>query len=808
LDREVAVDPEMLGKVFENMLEVTERKTKGAYYTPREIVHYMCQESLIHYLDNRLNSYATFYREWGADQLSLFGNEHQQGQLKFEDKYTDIRVPKEDLETLIRKGFLAMENDQRVLNEGRETRTYNFKLPETVRKHAKDIDKALGDIRICDPAIGSGAFPVGLLHEIVNARLALAPHTGNAMSPYELKRHAIAECLYGVDIDPSAIDIARLRLWLSLIVDEENYDDIEALPNLDYKIVQGDSLLGVDSNLFNYKLLNELEAKKRDFFEATDQTTKRELAKTIDQLMEKVTNGRQVFDFNIYFSEVWREKKGFDVVIGNPPYVQIQRFSGQQIQEEWKKQEYKTFTKTGDIYCLFYEKGYRLLRDRGVLAYITSNKWMRAAYGQKLRKFLSQMTQPIILIDFSSFHVFAAATVDTNVLIFRKSMPAEALKACLIDKNFTNATPLDVFVKKRSINLENLSGDSWVISHQSEHKIKKHIEKIGIPLKEWDISINYGIKTGLNKAFIIDSQKKNELIAQDAKNKDIIKPVLSGKDLKRYKVNFNNTWLIFIPWHFPLHENSNIKGASDVAEDKFKEQYLTLYNYLFSMKEILARRNKSETGIRYEWYALQRCAASYYKEFSKEKIVWGNLALSAQFSLAEPNFFINAPGNLITGKNIKFLLAILNSSVGDFYIRSLGVTRNGGYFEYKPMFIEKLPIPQIRENKKEPFQTIVDYVLLATEDDQKLQSTYFEQIIDCLVYELYFPDEIRAAGKETLSHIGNLPPLTDDMSEEKKLSLIQSEFDRLYDPRHPVRNRVETLDSVDVVQTIRGALQR
>jgi len=237
LDKEVAVDPEMLGKVFENMLEISERRGKGAYYTPREIVHYMCQESLIHYLDNTLNSHPTFYRDFDSNQMNLFRKQNRNGQLRFTKEYKDIRAPRKDLEILIRKGRLALENDQRVLNKGRETPTYIFQLPESVRSHAKEIDAALADIKICDPTIGSGAFPVGLLHEIVNARLALAPHCGNAKSAYELKRHAIAESLYGVDLDASAIDIARLRLWLSLIVEEEDYDTIEALPNLDYKIV-------------------------------------------------------------------------------------------------------------------------------------------------------------------------------------------------------------------------------------------------------------------------------------------------------------------------------------------------------------------------------------------------------------------------------------------------------------------------------------------------------------------------------------------------------------------------------------------
>jgi hypothetical protein len=266
LDKEVAVDPEMLGKVFENMLDITERKSKGAFYTPREIVHYMCQESLIHYLDNALNSGTSSFQELGSDQTALFGGStNKKGNLKIELEHTDnIRVPKKDIETYIREGHFALENDERVATKG-ETKTYKYQLPESIRQNADLIDQKLSDIRICDPAIGSGAFPVGLLHELVNAMLVLKPHfsydyltkklkdfgiehresVSESRYIYRLKRHIIQESIYGVDIDASAIDIARLRLWLSLVVDEDDLDPIETLPNLDYKIVCGNSLIGL-----------------------------------------------------------------------------------------------------------------------------------------------------------------------------------------------------------------------------------------------------------------------------------------------------------------------------------------------------------------------------------------------------------------------------------------------------------------------------------------------------------------------------------------------------------------------------------
>ncbi|MDP2058098.1 MAG: Eco57I restriction-modification methylase domain-containing protein, partial [Flavobacteriaceae bacterium] len=350
LDKEVAVDPEMLGKVFENMLDITERKSKGAFYTPREIVHYMCQESLIHYLDNALNSGTSSFQELGSDQAKLFGGStDKKGNLKIELEHTDnIRVPKKDIETYIREGHFALENDERVATKG-ETKTYKYQLRESIRQNADLIDQKLSDIRICDPAIGSGAFPVGLLHELVNAMLVLKPHfsddyLGNKLKGfsipfkesysesryiYRLKRHIIQESIYGVDIDASAIDIARLRLWLSLVVDEDDLDPIETLPNLDYKIVCGNSLIGLPAQGADRypQLKDELEILKKDFFKETNEIKKRKLRDLINDKIADVLNtasnfeGYKIdFDFKLFFSEVWREKGGFDVVIGNPPY--------------------------------------------------------------------------------------------------------------------------------------------------------------------------------------------------------------------------------------------------------------------------------------------------------------------------------------------------------------------------------------------------------------------------------------------------------------------------------------------------------
>lgn len=241
LEKEVAVDPEMLGKVFENLLEVKDRKSKGTYYTPREIVHYMCEQSLANYLASEV----------------------------------DDKVTKEDIEQLIKYGETVVEHDSRVAVNGKETKTYSYKLPESVRKNAELIDKKLEDIRICDPAVGSGAFPVGMMNEIVRTRNALTSYIKNKKNRtiYDFKRHAIQNSLYGVDIDLGAVEIAKLRLWLSLVVDEADRKTIQPLPNLDYKIMQGNSLLeefeGI--KLFDEKLFTIVNVSKEKQIEGIKQ---------------------------------------------------------------------------------------------------------------------------------------------------------------------------------------------------------------------------------------------------------------------------------------------------------------------------------------------------------------------------------------------------------------------------------------------------------------------------------------------------------------------------------------------------------
>ena len=360
LEKEVAIDPELLGKAYEkfNAIRLDNydefrkalksgkkgeenkfNKKFGVYYTPREIVHYMCQQSLINYLATEL----------------------------------DGKAKKEDIETLIHTGEHVSENEMRVINKGKETRTYSYKLPECIRSNAALIDQKLADITVCDPAVGSGAYPVGMMSEIIRSRNVLSVFLNDsARNAYNFKRQCIEYSLYGVDIDSGAVEIAKLRLWLSLVVDEDDIKNIKPLPNLDYKIVCGNSLLGVEKNLFNFTLFNELEKLKPLFFNETNPSKKLNYKNQIDDLISQITNGHKEFDFEVYFSEVFH-KKGFDILIANPPYIG-QKMNNKIFREVKATSFGKKFhQRRMDYFYFFFHRGLDILKDKGVLSFITTN---------------------------------------------------------------------------------------------------------------------------------------------------------------------------------------------------------------------------------------------------------------------------------------------------------------------------------------------------------------------------------------------------------------------------------------------------
>lgn len=415
LEKEVAIDPELLGKAYEkfnairpdNFNEFVKalksgqkgaenkfNKKFGVYYTPREIVHYMCKQSLINYLATRT-----------------------------EEARLETPITRQDIEDLIEVGEMITEHEatalikeQNIKDGIQKSTEYTALLSDGVRQNAKIIDDWLADITVCDPAVGSGAFPVGMMNEIVRARNVLSVFLNNQQrSDYEFKRRSIEHSLYGVDIDPGAVEIAKLRLWLSLVVDEENIKNIKPLPNLDYKIVCGNSLLGVEKDLFNHQLFNDLEKLKPLFFSETNPARKQEYKKQIDDLISQITNGHMEFDFEVYFSEVFHNKGGFDVVIANPPYLEsrhpdftyeFKKMYQSATRRRWGE-EAKYVTRGSDLLIYFFENAIFNINKQGCIVLITQNSWLDTEYGKKFQKFLLNNTQVRLIVD-SDFRYFSS----------------------------------------------------------------------------------------------------------------------------------------------------------------------------------------------------------------------------------------------------------------------------------------------------------------------------------------------------------------------------------------------------------------
>lgn len=398
LEKEVAVDPEMLGKVFENLLEVQDRKSKGAFYTPRQIVHYMCQEILINYLDTSLNLVERGLAEEKPAQTDIFGGSKPQ-QKAMKTMTSVERVPREDIAVLVQQGALALQQDaakEAGLKSG------DYVLPQTVRDHAHELDKMLATIKLCDPAIGSGAFPVGMLHEIVQARQALATYLGEPnRHPYPLKWHAIQETIFGVDIDAGAVEIAKLRLWLSLVVDEESFDNIHPLPNLDYKIVCGNSLLGVEKTLFNNHLFVKMDELKQQYFEETHRQEKLKLKAQIDQLIELLSGAASIFDYEVYFHEVFAENGGFDMIIGNPPYNELRDLSTNE-QLAYKTSQFYKHAASGrvNLFQFFYPLSLNLVKDLGQVSLITQNSILAEESTLANRRFIVNNSKILKFVSF------------------------------------------------------------------------------------------------------------------------------------------------------------------------------------------------------------------------------------------------------------------------------------------------------------------------------------------------------------------------------------------------------------------------
>jgi len=547
-------------------------------------------------------------------------------------------------------------------------------------------------IRVLDPACGSGSFLIKAL-DILNEYYRKNKNDygqtyldSTVDIPFTKRVKILQDNIFGVDLDKQAVEIAQLNLLLKIA------DKGHRLPLLEQNIKCGNSLID-----------------------------------------NKEIAGDKAFKWEDEFKEVIKDG-GFNVVIGNPPYVRQEELS--EI-KPYLAANYETYQGTADLFVYFVEKELRILREDGYFGMIVSNKWLRAGYGKNLRKFLAGFWIEEF-IDFGDLRVFADATIYPCIMIIRKvKKPNPRIRICKIET--LGFGSLREYVRDNSffINQSELDEKEWNIQKREANELLKKIRSSGLLIEEFvGARINYGIKTGLNKAFIIDEKKRAELTDEDSRNEELIKPVLIGAESKRYSIKSKKNYIIFT------------RRGIDIS------RYPSILKHLEQFRSELTPKKSKEHEIgrkpgKYEWYEIQD-TVDYYKEFEKPKIIWGNLAKRASFSLDETSqFYANAPACILP-TNSRYVLGILNSRLMSYFLKSICAERQGGFIEQKPVYVSQVPIK--KPTKEQEFGIIqhVEEMLQLNENLLKIgdkltderariekEIKKVDRQIDELVYQIY-----------------------------------------------------------------------
>ena len=766
-DQSVDPDPELLGRVFENLYQADERHQTGAYYTPREIVRYMCRQALDGYLRDRAS------------------------------------VPQETIDWL-RQEAIEWEATNRRLDRG----------------DADRLRRALDDVTVLDPAVGSGAFLVGALQEIVLLRRGIeqaerdtdVERSSQAVADWKL--HAITHSLYGVDINPMAVEICRLRLWLSLVIDLDVVlaSQIPPLPNLDFRIVAGDSLVDrmgaerfVQSLPFDHVQLDmdmeqrqrEIDGWQRRFEDAgrrghadtmrslaarihaarldiarlqVDAAIKRaETAKTrlasgrstaralaaadsqtaaLTQVRSRLTADapfQKPLLWPLTFPQVFANgAPGFDIVLANPPYVRQEHLDPVD-QEAYRHAFPEVYAGTADLLVFFFARALQVLRPGGHLAFITSNKYMRAAYGAGLREYLPANLQLARVIDFGDLPLFDVAAYPAVVV--GKKVAAPALESPVSVSDLVYPIRRALATQERPVNpdgvrltLEGLPDllsaaevpaypqvllrrDGWILEDPVLVRLFDRLMNQGIPLGKYvEGRMYYGIKTGLNDAFVIDQAKRNELVTADPRSAELIKPWLRGRDIKRWHADWAGLHVIFARHGTPI------------------DRYPAIRDHLSQWREDLEPRKlgssaqgKGRKPGNYRWYEIQDNVA-YYEEFDQPKVIMPHFLAWAAFAYDESGACHNNAATFCIAPR-PGVAALLNSNLGWFILSTMGTALQNGYTQLFVQFFERLPVPKsLLPNH--PEASALDKIVLQWSSD-RFSNVDGESEVERLVAALY-----------------------------------------------------------------------
>lgn len=882
LEEEAALDPELLGKVFENLLasynedtKTTARNKSGSFYTPREVVEFMVDEALLAYLKPKVASPA----DSGGIRPSAPGLDFgaAPGELGLEATGNSKAAGKANAPDINETRLRALLDFA--------SRTHDFS--------AGEVDGLIAAIESCkaiDPAVGSGAFPLGLLQKLVHALAVLDPggekwrarnrayyetnlsraeavpapnEREAAMSTaqaeldkfdaafnsghypdYTRKLYLIERCLHGVDIQPIAVQIAKLRCFISLAVEQKADDSrpnrgITPLPNLETKLVAANTLTPLHRK-GNAMLVTQdvraaqtkLRSANRAFFAAANGAEKRKVQKQILDLRHEIADlakGAGIFsgdeaallahwdpfDPNAYapfFDAEWMfgfepsARKGyFDVILANPPYVRSGKIESK-LKAALKNDYGKFFTGSSDLLTFFFRVAKDLLFDGGVMSFITSNNYMRAGYGGPSRELLSKKFQPLAIVDFGEMPVFKAA-VDSTVYIGVNTEGGDAPFRALTIKSVDDIAKVGQMVRDAPAEIKpsELDPASWSFASVEYRAIADAMDKAKSRISGIVGDDFYrGILTGLNGAFLIGETERHTLIADGAKTERLIRKWIDGGEIERWGHDYSQQFVIAIA------SGSNIKGGwpwsgktEAEAERIFAKEHPALFSHLSQWRADLKKRtDKGEY-----WWELRACA--YWDAFDKIKVAYNETSSELHAFVDEEGFCFNKTAFILVPDDPWMLAALMLSKPLDFYFRmrfpSHGDAFNGGRPQFRKDRMLTVPVPVMSDVQKSSLSMLGKAIQRCHEAGLPGISERLETVLNAFVYELFFPEELAARGLSPFaaareSGLDKLAGL-----EGKALASAADAWSaQLADPATNVYATLFDLQSIDEIRIIEG----